>query len=131
MLQVDLYTLHPYLADFGLARALNCSVGTTTQGAGTPAYQSPEQLKGKVEIHEACDVYALGCVLVELFLEKPLWPSASTAFEIMYKVTVEQCQPAYSELPPSLHKCCEAVFCPEKERASSAQLLQLLIAAFN
>lgn len=114
------------MADFGLARFINCSIGSTTQAAGTPSYQSPEQLMGKVKIPEACDVYAMGCVLVELFLEKALW-SSNNAFEIIYKVTVERLQPSYEELPTCLHKCCCAIFCPEGERATSNQMLKLLI----
>lgn len=44
--------------------------------AGTPAFQPPEQLKG-----EACgvgsDVYALACMIVEVFGGKPVWAGMS------------------------------------------------------
>ena len=36
----------------------------TTMQAGTPAFQSPEQLKGKA-IGVSTDVYALACIIVE------------------------------------------------------------------
>ncbi|MDI1475178.1 serine/threonine-protein kinase [Polyangium sp. y55x31] len=55
------------VADFGLAREPGIGVATTTAGgAGTPAYMSPEQLKGeKLDIRS--DVFALGILGYELF----------------------------------------------------------------
>ena len=42
--------------------------GRTTMQAGTPAFQPPEQLKGEL-CEEGSDVYALGCIMTELFGE--------------------------------------------------------------
>ena len=44
--------------------------------AGTPAFQPPEQLKGEL-CGEGSDVYALGCIMTELFGEKPIWSNLS------------------------------------------------------
>ena len=53
-----------YLTDFGIAR--NAESTTTTMGAaGTPAYMSPEQIRGR-EVTPATDVYALGVLLFEM-----------------------------------------------------------------
>ena len=41
--------------------------------AGTPAFQPPEQLKEQL-CGEGSDVYALGCIMTELFGEKPICP---------------------------------------------------------
>ena len=62
---------HPILADFGIARAIDASVGPTlTQpgvgGPGTPAYMSPEQILADRELDARSDVYSLGCVLYEM-----------------------------------------------------------------
>ena len=42
--------------------------------SGTPGFQSPEQLCAE-KMDEGCDVYAFGCVLIELFGEQCLWPN--------------------------------------------------------
>lgn len=60
------------LADFGLARrwtASPTSVSLTTTGTvvGTPLYMAPEQILGN-EATPNCDVYAFGCVGLELLL---------------------------------------------------------------
>jgi hypothetical protein len=54
------------IADFGLAGVLGIDDGTR---AGTPAYMSPEQLRGG-DTGVASDIYALGLVLYELYTGK-------------------------------------------------------------
>jgi tetratricopeptide (TPR) repeat protein len=60
----------PFLADFGIARAIeraSWDTPTTTGVAlGTPAYMSPEQAAGEGDIDRRTDVYSLGCVLYEM-----------------------------------------------------------------
>jgi serine/threonine protein kinase len=60
----------PYLADFGIARALEHAQGeaSTTTGLvrGTVPYMSPEQATGNRDIDGRSDLYSLGCVLYEM-----------------------------------------------------------------
>ena len=40
--------------------------------AGTPSFQPPEQLRGEM-VGVGSDIYALACIVFELFGGKPLW----------------------------------------------------------
>jgi eukaryotic-like serine/threonine-protein kinase len=66
---------HPWIADFGIARALDlagCERLTETGLAlGTPAYMSPEQSAGGSRLDGRSDVYALGCVAYEMLAGEP------------------------------------------------------------
>lgn len=52
------------LSDFGIARALE-SATVTTATAGTPAYMSPEQIRGQA-MDRRSDIYSLGVMLYEM-----------------------------------------------------------------
>lgn len=66
---------HAMVADFGIARAITVSggAGLTQAGMaiGTPSYMSPEQALGETELDGRTDIYALGCVLFEMFAGSP------------------------------------------------------------
>lgn len=55
------------ITDFGLAKAVEQDVSTTGSSAmlGTPAYISPEQIRGLAADHRS-DIYALGCTFFQL-----------------------------------------------------------------
>ena len=63
----------PKVADFGLAKLIDCGDGLTATGAvmGTPSYMSPEQAIGTCEVGPAADVYALGAILYECLTGRP------------------------------------------------------------
>ncbi len=54
--------------DFGLVTggALEDRVTGSGEAVGTPAYMSPEQIEGRLDVTAAADVYALGALLFEL-----------------------------------------------------------------
>lgn len=59
----------PYLTDFGIVKLLdgqNTALTATRGLLGTPAYMSPEQAMGKVQLDGRSDIYALGIVLFEM-----------------------------------------------------------------
>jgi hypothetical protein len=57
----------PVLLDFGIARHASGAQPLTATGAmiGTPAYMSPEQIRGERGLGPASDVFSLGCVIHE------------------------------------------------------------------
>lgn len=62
--------LKPYVADFGIATALEtaATLGAAARGplAGTPLYMAPEQLRGETAIDRRSDVYSLGATACQL-----------------------------------------------------------------
>ncbi len=67
------------LLDFGLAKvhtAMGEEAGRLTRdGAvfGTPAYMSPEQLKGQASVDHRADLWALGCITYECLTGRSVW----------------------------------------------------------
>ena len=68
-------TGHAYLADFGIARLVEATLELTRSGVyiGTPAYMSPEQVRGDLELDGRSDVYALGIILFDEPIGHLLW----------------------------------------------------------
>jgi eukaryotic-like serine/threonine-protein kinase len=64
-----------YVADFGIARAMQVAAGDTmsTPGlaVGTPTYMSPEQAAGDMILDGRSDQYSLGCVVYEMLTGEP------------------------------------------------------------
>jgi len=90
--------------DFGIAKALTAAgADTLTQigmVVGTPAYVSPEQAAGEVEIDGRSDQYSLGCVLFEMLSgERPF--TGPTAQAVLNK--------RFTEPVPSLAKVLQGV----------------------
>jgi tRNA A-37 threonylcarbamoyl transferase component Bud32 len=71
------------LLDWGIAKVMSHDVRHTIEGqlVGTPQYLSPEQARGH-DVTEKTDVYSLGVMAYELFLEQ-LPFEAETAAEVM------------------------------------------------
>jgi serine/threonine protein kinase len=69
------------LLDFGLAKFYapvdtdEKSARLTREGAvfGTPAYMSPEQVKGQGNVDFRADLWALGCMAFECLIGRPVW----------------------------------------------------------
>ena len=95
--------------------------GRTTMQAGTPAFQPPEQLKGEM-CGEGSDVYALGCIMTELFGEKAVWSNMSP-HTIILKVAGGDF-PATDHLPPAIKGIVELCFVVASERVAAVVILK-------
>ncbi len=76
-----------YLTDFGLAKMVENSVHLTKSGniVGTPAYMSPEQLRGD-PIDYRADIYSLGCILYHMLVgHPPFEASESNVVSVIYQ----------------------------------------------
>lgn len=98
------------ILDFGLAKALTdgqpglpsgtaTTVGATEPGMviGTPAYMSPEQVRGEA-ITRRTDVWAFGVVLFEMLSGRHPFPGASAA-DVMAEIV--RATPPWNALPPN------------------------------
>ena len=70
------------ILDFGLAKFYapvnpeeKAAKRLTREGAvfGTPAYMSPEQVKGQGNVDHRADLWALGCMAYECLIGRPVW----------------------------------------------------------
>lgn len=78
-----------YLSDFGVVKLADShNTLTTDQWIGTPAYMSPEQVRGQGTLDGRCDIYALGVVLFEM-LTGELPYQADTAMSLAMKHVME------------------------------------------
>ena len=85
--------------------------GTTTELVGTSVWMSPESIKET--LHEKCDIWSLGCTIVEMATGRPPWSEARFINEWAAMFHVSQCQrgpPIPSWLSPVAHdfltRCC-------------------------
>ena len=69
------------LIDFGLAREIR-SRPPFTDYVSTRWYRAPELLLGAVNYNSPIDIFAMGCILAELFLRRPLFPGTSEADQL-------------------------------------------------
>jgi eukaryotic-like serine/threonine-protein kinase len=106
------------LLDWGIAKVISCDVRHTIEGqlVGTPQYLAPEQARGAA-VSAQTDVYSLGVMAYELFLEQ-LPFEAETSAEIM-AMHLRAAPPPPSELwpdiPPGLENLLLAMLAKDPE----------------
>jgi serine/threonine-protein kinase len=117
---------NPYLSDFGIARLAEDRQMTSIMS--TPAYMSPEQIKGDVELDDRSDIYALGVILFEMLSgEQPY--TADTPTQVMMNHVLEPIPnilDLVSDLPPVTQLLIERAMAKEREDryATAEDLLQ-------
>ena len=64
------------LADFGLAKE-TAESGNLTEYVSTRWYRAPELLLRSNSYNQSVDIFALGCLMAELYISRPLFPGNS------------------------------------------------------
>jgi len=107
---------HATLTDFGIAKAAEGTTLTKTgMLIGTPAYMSPEQVRGRRVDHRA-DIYALGVVCYEMLTGQVPFGGETPA--VLHAHVYEPLPPLRSrrpDLPPALEKVLEKALAKEPE----------------
>ena len=75
------------LADFGLAREIR-SRPPFTEYVSTRWYRAPELLLNSPNYNSPIDIFAMGCILAEMYLLRPLCPGNSEADQLTKVCTV-------------------------------------------
>jgi serine/threonine-protein kinase len=127
------------IMDFGVSKFATASAGelrSTRAGVtyGSPAYMSPEQLTGQLDIDGRADVFALGVVLFECLTgERPF--DADTIPALVVKIlagTVPPIESLRPGLPPALVEVVHRALAPDRDdRIPSAQALTDALGPFR
>jgi tRNA A-37 threonylcarbamoyl transferase component Bud32 len=134
------YNLNIKIADFGLARFASCFTQSeesmTTICIGTTRFMAPELFdnsrNGSIGIE--VDIWALGCLIIEIFSNKRPWHYISSSkansifFEIFNKKPIPIPDNILPEVAEIIKDCCK--YNPKK-RPTANQVLERLEAAKN
>jgi tRNA A-37 threonylcarbamoyl transferase component Bud32 len=108
-----------YLGDFGIAQ-LSGSGGTLTgpMVLGTPAYMSPEQIRGDKKVDGRSDIYALGIVMFEMLTGQAPFTADSPVKMMMMQLSTPppRISETASQLPPGSNAVLERALAKEPEQ---------------
>ncbi len=121
-----------YLSDFGIARLTEAT--TTLTGAaivGTPAYMSPEQARGDLDIDGRSDLYAVGAIIFQMLSGKLPYESTTPLGLAMKHITdpVPSINEVRPDLPPTFNRLIETAMA--KDRLQRFQTGQELASALG
>lgn len=121
--------LHPVILDLGLSKQVDASTVTVYPGLlGTPAYMSPEQLRGQ-PAHKASDLFAVGVMIHQLLTRRhPLYePSEYYDLSDMLKRLEDGIEPLPDGYPEPLRRVIERITSiPTHRRGSTRSNLRIL-----
>jgi serine/threonine protein kinase len=84
------------IADFGLTtKGMSKRAATTNESKGSAGYRAPELLKELGIIHKKSDLFAMGCILVELASGRKIFPTDLR----LYHYTLTRSKPSLPSAP--------------------------------
>lgn len=101
------------LCDFGLTQTMdNTHISRKDNEGGSPRYMAPELFDSKGRITEKVDVWALGCLAVEIFTGRVPHEECNTIQQVMIKTLVNKQLPFldWNGVHPEIRKLAEACF---------------------
>src|SRR5690242_17467720 len=133
------------ILDFGLAKFYapvnpeeKAAKRLTREGAvfGTPAYMSPEQVKGQGNVDHRADLWALGCMAFECLIGRPVWnmdQGVAMTFASIATGPIPVPSQLRSDLPPAFDawfkKCLERD--PNRRFQSAKELADAFVEAWG
>jgi serine/threonine protein kinase len=116
------------ILDFGLAKFYSPmktdekTARLTREGAvfGTPAYMSPEQVKGQGNVDHRADLWALGCMAYECLTGRPVW-NTEQGVAMTFAAIATSPLPLPSRFRPDLPPRFDAWFKRALERSADAR----------
>ena len=119
-----------FICDLGVAKlqALGTVKTSTVYGAGTVPYQAPEMFLNSKR-RTAVDIYAFGCVMVELFTGRRVWEGLTNiqiTAKILGSFSVPPQSPSCDDVPDQVKEICsQCVNLEPTVRPSAMSLLKL------
>ncbi len=117
----------PYLSDFGIAKLAEAGATLTGDSTiGTPAYMSPEQVRGDPDLDGRSDLYSLGIILFEMLTGRLPFEANSPTGQMMKHLTapIPDVRELDENLPPDVQWVIERILAKSREeRFESAQAL--------
>ncbi len=132
------------IVDFGLAKFYAPIDGDaaqqrlTREGAvfGTPAYMSPEQVKGQGQVDHRADLWALGCMVYECLIGRTVWATEQGVAMIFAQIATAEIpipSRARPDLPPGFDRWFAKALArdPDMRFQTAKELADGLVVALN
>jgi len=111
------------LADFGVAMSLTDEKKSSNSFVGTPYWMAPEVIEMRNHISPACDIWSLGCTVIELLTGNPPYYNLNQ-YSALCRI-VEDDHPAF---PETISEPCKDFLmkCFQKEPSMRSEAIVLL-----
>lgn len=124
-------SLNIKICDFGLTEPMERTHITKKNNGGSPRYMAPELFDCKTKITEKIDVWAMGCIFIEIFGGPLPYETISTLADLTREMLMHRRGPS---VPPSIPQEIRGIICSclnfdYRLRPSSKQTFEQLKAA--